>query len=269
MTIYTGVADANGDFTVPFSASYTAGQKVIVTASKDGASKSIELFAPSDVVGGGAIQFSGTLVDFPNNIGVVKLDGGMVNIPNYGFVVSGTVSQENIFSRATGLILSHGITTVGANAFQYWRGSEFITFPDSLVSIGASAFTGNNKINQPLIFPDSVNNIGSAVASGCTSCPSIVVGSGITVIPANAFSTMTALTKAEFKGQVSSMAANSCNGWTNCNQIIVHAISPPTITATTFANLKSTCIFKVPAASVAAYQAAENWSIYASRIQAI
>ena len=39
-----GVADLNGDFTVPFSSNYTSGQKITVTAEKDSATKTIELF---------------------------------------------------------------------------------------------------------------------------------------------------------------------------------------------------------------------------------
>ena len=269
MVTVTGIADANGNFDIQLGTNYVSGENITVTASKDGAEKTIHLSAPSDPLGGGVIAFSGTLVDFPNNIGTVTISGEIIQIPDYAFTVSGTVSSSQFFNKATGVIIGYGTQSIGASALQYWRAIKFIQLPETLLSLGAYSIAGCTGLNQKVTLVDSITSIGNGVMSGCYSVPEIYVGAGITVIPTNAFSNLTALTKAEFKGQVTSMVANSCNGWTNCNEIIMHAITPPSITTTTFNNLKATCIFKVPAASVAAYQAAPNWSAFASRIQAI
>jgi hypothetical protein len=269
MPTVTGVADSNGDFNIPLGTNYVSGENITVKASKDGAEKTIHLSAPSDPLGGGVIAFSGTLDNFPNNIGTVTISGEIVNIPSYAFAGSGSTGTQNAFAKSTGLIVGYGNKSIANHAFYWWKNILFVNFPVTLQSIGDSAFAQCSAINQKVTLVDSITSIGSTVMSGCTSVPEIYVGEGITIIPANAFSNLTALTKAEFKGQITSMVANSCNNWSNCNEIILHAITPPTITATTFNSLKATCIFKVPAASVAAYQAAANWSAYAARIQAI
>lgn len=198
MAIYTGTADANGNFSIPFGISYTSGEKVTVIAEKDGATKSIELYAPSDTAGGGAIQFSGTLVDFPANIGVMTLSG-LSGAIKYGAFKFTDAVNDGMSAYATGLIIEDGVTTIESYAFSNFRKVVTLSLPSTLTSIGNYTF----------------------------------------------------------------------ESYAACNTIICKAAVPPTITTSSFQNLKSTCVFKVPAASVAAYQAAPNWSAFASRIQAI
>lgn len=220
MATYTGVADANGDFTVPFSSSYTSGQKVTVTAEKDAATKTIELFAPSDVIPQiNNFQFSGTMVDFPQNIGVITLNGLSGRINDNAMNAAGTGS---IPSAAQGLVISDGPTIVGYNAFAGWSNAQSLVIPDSITDIEAIAF------------------------ADWASAKTVVIGSGVTSIESMAFLNLT-----------------------SCTLLTVKAVVPPSILSDTFAYLKSTCIIKVPSASVAAYKAANVWKTFASRIQAI
>lgn len=56
---------------------------------------------------------------------------------------------------------------------------------------------------------------------------------------------------------------------TSAETLTIDDTTPPTIKNTTIAGLKADCIIYVPAASVAAYQAAPYWSARAAYIQAI
>lgn len=196
MAIYTGVADANGDFNIPFSANYTGGQKVTVTAEKDAATKSIELYAPSEVISSSsAVQISGDLSNFPNGIMscTINLIG---SIGDRAFESAGSSS---LFAKIKSLTLSDGVTFIGLASFAGWVGVLSLELPATLQTIANYGF----------------NNLSS------------------------------------------------------CDEIRCLATTPPLIYSTSFGSLKSTCIFKVPAGSVAAYQAAPNWSDFAARIQAI
>ncbi|WP_180114489.1 leucine-rich repeat protein [Acinetobacter sp. YH12063] len=220
MATYTGVADANGDFTVPFSSSYTSGQKVTVTAEKDSATKTIELYAPTDVIPQiNNFQFSGTMVDFPQNIGVITLNGLSGRINDNAMNVAGTGS---IPSAAQGLVISDGPTIVGYNAFGSWSAAQSLVVGDTIETIEVIAF------------------------ANWTNAKTVVIGQAVSSIGSMAFTDLT-----------------------QCNTITVKANTPPTIEANTFAYLKGTCIIKVPAASVAAYKAANVWKTFGSRIQAI
>lgn len=244
MAIYTGVADANGDFTVPFSSNYTDGQKITVTAEKDSAIKTVELFAPSDFLGGGTIQFSGTLNNFPNNIGFITLSSEITGvIQPYAF--DGYSDGSSIFKRAMGLKIECLTTSIGNNAFQRWGGATFLEISDSNVDIGNHAFIFWSNATS-LKLPANLQTIGNST-----------------------FSQWSSLKKIDIPANIVSMGTDAFFNTSSCDEVICRATTPPLITSTTFDYIKSTCIFKVPAGSVAAYQAAPNWSVFAARIQAI
>lgn len=266
MAIYTGVADANGDFNIPFSANYTSGQKITVTAEKDSATKSIELYAPSEPLGGGAIQFSGTLNDFPQNIGAVTLRGLIGVIGNNAFDASG--NQSISWRLATGLIIESGITSIGAYAFRMWASAVSLTLPSGITSIGGYAFQ-NWKELSTLVIPNTVTEIGSQAFGGASKITSLTLSNQLKTIGSAAFLNLSLLTSLLLPATLTSIGADGFGGLAACLEITSLAVAPPTITATTFSNLKATCIIKVPAASVTAYQSAPNWSAFASRIQAI
>ena len=240
MAIYTSVADANGDFTVPFSSSYTSGQKVTVTAEKGAATKSIELFAPTEVVGNvPAIEVSGSWNNFPANIGTVT-------ITMSGNIATGAFwySDNNYgFSNATGLVIKE-CTGVGSYAFKSWKKMTSLTLDVSVKIIDGFAFESCSALLN-IVLPGVVN-VGVGAFMYCGAVLNVDIGTAIITIGGAAFEYLS-----------------------SCNQVICRALSPPTIVSNSFGNIKSTCIFKVPAESVAAYQAAPNWSAYAARIQAI
>lgn len=194
MTTYTGVADENGDFTVPFPSNYTSGQKIIVTAEKDSAIKTIELSAPSDFTGRDVLF---NLTNFPSGIGAVTLTpeiSGVLHTSRFDGTQDGS-----IWRKATALKIEGDVTSIPANSLRYWTSAISLELPATLTSIEASAISN----------------------------------------------------------------------WTSCLELICRAATPPTLGNFGLYNLKSNCIIKVPAASVAAYQAAANWSAFSAKIQAI
>ena len=241
MATYTGVADGNGDFVIPFSSNYTSGQKVTVTAEKDAAAKTIEIFAPSQVQSA-MIAFSGDSQNFPSNIGDVTIN---INGAIGSDAMRSHSSNSSIWRRVTGLTISEGVTSIGSYAFVDWAQSKFLLLPQSLTSLGNNAFQGwGNALS--LVIPEGISNIPAACFSGWSSASSLDLPSSIQTIAGNAFQL-----------------------WSSCLEIIVRATTPPSIVSTSFQSLNAACIFKVPSGSVAAYQSAPNWSAYAARIQAI
>lgn len=291
MAIYTGVADANGDFTVPFSSNYTGGQKITVTAEKDSAAKSIELFAPSEPVppvSTGFIQFSGSAVDFPQNIGEVKLTGftGAIGASTFYANEAGV-----LWKRATKLTIENGPTAVESSAFYGWGSTQTLVLPESVTSIGNSAFY-NWVSATSLVIPDAVTSIASLAFYGWQSAKSLtlpnsifsildgsfqnwiaatdlVVPNSVETIGGDSFRGWNAATSLTISSAIASIGTRAFGDWGSCAVVTCLATTPPTIASNTFLNIPAGCIFKVPAASVAAYQAAANWSAFASRIQAI
>ncbi len=219
MATYSGIADASGDFTIPFSTNYTSGQKVIVTAEKDAATKSIELYAPSELKTANGIIFGGSLNDFPNNIDAIGLFGITGRISDYAFNADST---NSLWREAKSLIINDDTSIIGDFVFSSWIKATSLIIGNSVTSIGVAAF------------------------SGWVSAINVTVGSSVISIDSIAFTDLTA-----------------------CNTINILALNPPKIAADTFAYRKSSCIFKVPAASLAAYKAAPIWKTFATKIFAI
>lgn len=261
MPIYTGLADENGDFIVPFSASYTSGQKVTVIAEKNGATKSIELFAPSEVVGGdSALKFSGALINFPDDCGDITISK-LKNIQVYAFMS---------FPKLTGIEIKSDVETISANAFRFPNAPpvKFVRLhSNQLTSIGDTAFYAMTSCTELEI--NSVKSIGVQAFFNMNKVTNLSLPEGLLTVSSGAFYAWTSLKKAIFPSTLISLGPNSCYSWSNCDEIILNAVSPPAISADTFNGLKGACVFKVPAGSVSAYQSAANWSVYAARIQAI
>ncbi|MGE8683628.1 MAG: leucine-rich repeat domain-containing protein [Acinetobacter sp.] len=261
MTIYTGVADANGDFTVPFSSSYTGGEKITVTAEVSGATKSIELFAPSSVIGGdSALQFSGSLVNFPDNCGNITISK-MKNIKAYAFT---------IFELATGITVNSDVITIAANAFRFNDAppiKHVRLLANTLTSIGSYAFYGMTECTELIIA--AATSIGTQAFFNMNKVQNLVLPEGLLTLADGVFYAWTGLKKASFPSTLTSIGSNCCYNWSGCVEIIMKSTTPPTIAYDTFYELNAACVIKVPADSVAAYQAAPNWSAFASYIQAI
>lgn len=163
-----------------------------------------------------AFDISGSLLNYPQNVGVVSTNSEIQAIPQYmcyGFL------------NATGLVIANTVKTIGAYAFYQFASSA---------------------VNFELTVPDSVEQINNFAFAFMTKATKVTIGVSIKSIGASGFASLT-----------------------NCNLIVLSATTPPTIQTTTFSNLKSTCVFKVPASSVDSYKAATNWSAFASRIQSI
>ncbi len=87
-----------------------------------------------------------------------------------------------------------GITSIGTNAFGYAHSLQSITLPNSLTSIGASAFNMSGLTS--ITIPDSVTSIGEEAFSGNYSLQSITLPDSLTSIGPSAFagSGLTSLT---------------------------------------------------------------------------
>jgi hypothetical protein len=169
----------------------------------------------------------------------------------------------------------------------------------SVIAIEAGAFQNNTTVTS-LTLPNSVRRIDGF--QGMTKLTTVVLGTGtnagtgITVIPPNAFNGCTALTSVTIPLSVTMIQANAFRGCTALRNITIPAsmtdigtyafrdcTSLATVTvmressgSSTGTRLGHTNVFngthanlviRVPVNSVNAYKAAENWSTYASKIQ--
>ena len=84
------------------------------------------------------------------------------------------------------VIISDGVTSIGAYAFSFCESLQSITIPNTVTSIGAGAFEYCESL-QSITIPNTVTSIGAYAFYSCYSLQSITIPKSVTSIGENAF----------------------------------------------------------------------------------
>ena len=162
--------------------------------------------------------------------------------------------------------LSNNITTIDANAFASSM-CENVIIPETVTLIGNSAFSSANI--GTMIFPGSVTRISEFAFQGVYGvngvAPVIKLNEGLAFIEGSAFSFAEISGEMEIPSTVTKIGDYCFNG-ASITTFICKPTTPPALGTGAFSSETAGFTIKVPAASVAAYKAATNWSSYADYI---
>lgn len=164
---------------------------------------------------------------------------------------------------------SNNITTIDANAFVYSM-CENVIIPETVTLIGNTAFSSANI--GTMILPGSVTRISSFAFQGVRGvngvAPVIKLNEGLAVIGQSAFNSASIAGEMEIPSTVTEIG-EYCFAYTNITTVICKPTTPPALGSGAFTSETAGFTIKVPAASVAAYKAADGWKDYASYIVAM
>ncbi|MDB4503920.1 leucine-rich repeat protein, partial [Akkermansiaceae bacterium] len=138
--------------------------------------------------------------------------------PASGIMSSGCTSL-------TSITIPDSVTSIGASAFAACTGLTSITIGNSVTSIGDYAFNGCTSLTS-ITIPDSVTSIGTAAFGGCTGLTSITIGNSVTSIGAGAFNGCTSLTSITIPDSVTSIGASAFAACTSLTEIIFQGAAP-------------------------------------------
>ena len=159
------------------------------------------------------------------------------------------------------------LTSTGGNAFYGCSSLAEISLPASLTSIGDSAFQRCSSLAKVLNLENTkVTSIDQYVFRYCTSLAEITFPASLTSIGAFAFQgcKLSHIILPEGVTSISNYAFDI----SSLQYIRIEATTPPTLESTNAIPSTIGAIY-VPDESVAAYQAATNWSSFASKIKGI
>lgn len=134
-----------------------------------------------------------------------------------------------------------GLTSIGSYAFSLCAGLTSVTIGNSVTSIGSGAFTS------------------------CTNLTSIALSGSVTDIGSNAFQNCS-ITTVTIPNSVMSISNNAFSDCSSLTQLILFPSTPPTLGSNAIPTTVQSIY--VQQSSKAAYQAATNWTTFASKIVA-
>ena len=157
-------------------------------------------------------------------------------------------------SGLTSIIIPNSVTSIGYAAFAYCSSLASITIPNSVTSIGDRAFESCNNITSVTWNAKNCNtyNFGSQVTSfefgnevevvpnslckGMEKLTSVTIPNSVKTIGASAFEGCARLGKINLGTDLEEIAANAFAGCTRLYDIYCHAVYPPFVDESSFAN---------------------------------
>ncbi len=179
---------------------------------------------------------------------------GLTSIGSYAFR-----SCDNL----TSITIGNSVTSIGSYAFRSCDNLTSVTIPNSVTSIGDNAFSGCRSLTS-ITIPNSVTSIGSYAFIDCVNLTSVTIPNSVTSIGSYAFYNCSSLTSVTIPDSVTSINSYAFNACTKLTQLILFPSTPPTLVSNAIpTNVQS---IYVQQSSKAAYQAATNWTTFASKI---
>ncbi|MBR0509546.1 MAG: leucine-rich repeat domain-containing protein [Clostridia bacterium] len=220
------------------------GENINVYANKD-----------FDIQGGVLKKYNGEALDvvIPETVRVIEGEA-FADLSIEKVTIPGTVREmrctyayeKGAFSGCkflTEVILSEGVSTIGACAFKKCSSLQHIRIPNSVTTIESMAFLGCQSLQhviipngvtiiksgafsgcsslREIILPDSIKEIGDAAFSGCSSLEKVSLPDGLTIISDRLFSDCCSLVEVTLP-----MSVKRINNWAfnGCSSLVgVHS----------------------------------------------
>ncbi|MCD8195172.1 MAG: leucine-rich repeat domain-containing protein [Coprobacillus sp.] len=146
----------------------------------------------------GGYSFVGTSVK------AVKFNYGALNVGQYLFRNVTTLESVSFAANEEG---EYSLTSIGISAFEGDYNLSQINFPNSLESIGTSAFKGCSSITSALLGHSNVTSIPIDCFNGCSSLQEVTIGRSVTRIYEGSFDGTVSLKEIVIPSNVSTIGS--------------------------------------------------------------
>ena len=228
-----------------------------------------------------------TILTNVNNVSEIEIDGVVQQgrPTSYRFTTKGehtvkyrltdpTQIGQNFMwyiEKVVGVTIPVGVTTIGSNAFMSCYELTSVTMSNTVTTIGERAFQSSGV--KDIVWSNNLTTIGQNAFPltnlGQSTNGVVTIPNSVTTIGERAFQRLDYMTTFKVGDNVTNCGDNSFGTNYYMTSFTINALTPPTVGTELFYSHPQNFTIYVPAASVDAYKAANGWSTYASRIQAI
>ena len=169
-------------------------------------------------------------------------------------------SSNTLIAGCKNTKIPNSITSIGNSAFLGCNELDAITIPNSVTSIGEGAFFWCEKL-MSVTLPNHLISIGRYAFFGCSSLTSVTIPNSVTSIGWHAFEDCKGLTFVTIPNSVTSIGSCTFRGCSGLTTIISEIEKPFVINSNIFTD--DTYInaeLKVPKGTKSAYQTIEGWN---------
>ena len=159
----------------------------------------------------------------------------------------------------TSVTITDGVTTVGSNSFGYHENLVTVTIGNNVETIGEYAFGDCYKFTT-LNLGNSVRHIGNRAFMWAQVLTGFTLPSTLETIGDRAFLQNKVITSLTIPSNVTSIGLSAFYYCAALTSITTEATTPPTLGATVFEGVPTSIPLNVPNGSVAAYEAAAQWT---------
>ena len=184
-------------------------------------------------------------------------------------IIDGMLNAFALGCGVTQYTIPDSVTTIGGSAFSNCSSLTSVTIPDSVTTIGNGAFHWCTSLESVTI-GNSVTTIGDSAFSDCHSLTSVTIGDSVTTIGECAFGWCDSLTSVTIGDSVTTIGRQAFFSCNNLKTVYCKPTTPPTGGSSMFNYNASDRKIYVPASDddsiIKAYKAKEYWSSYADYI---
>ena len=191
---------------------------------------------------------------YQNAVKKVRCGSHVTSISNYAF--------QNCYSLAS-VTIPESVTNVGQSAFQNCYSLASVTIPESVTQIKSGMFDYCYSLAS-VMTPIVRNEFGGFFE--CASLTSVAIPSRANGIANNAFNHCSSLTSITIPKSVTTIGSYAINDCSSLKTLIFTSTTPPTLRSYALGGLPSDLVVYVPAGTLAAYQAASNYSSISSKM---
>lgn len=192
---------------------------------------------------------------------------GVVCLPKQGIGQNDKTFMNSLALKR--IVLPDDVTALQYMMLSMCQSLEEIHIPQSVVNASSFVFRNCASLRKVELSENFTGNISNDVFNSCELLTGFTIPSNVTAIGTAAFA-FTGLIEITIPENVTSIGAQAFRQCLQLNRVYLTSTTPPALAnSNVFQNAYADMVIYVPQGSLETYKAADNWTVYADKMQEV